>query len=153
MFVNGLGPVIAFSKAAYAKERKGGREAIDGCLSTVFIEWLFLAFAPKIFELLGPFHILRCLRRWRLSRNPTPYLYTQAEANQYEYYLSSPSLHRAFEPLEYDLPQKYSEILAFLGISMAYALLFPLGLVVSALGMMWTYAVDKVHKLSPQFSC
>ena len=44
-----------------------------------------------------------------------------------------------------DLEQKHAEVLALIWFSLFYVIVFPLGIFVTLVGVMWIYIVDKVR--------
>eukprot|EP01022_Parablepharisma_sp_SALTPOND_P000934 TRINITY_DN105282_c0_g1_i1.p1 TRINITY_DN105282_c0_g1~~TRINITY_DN105282_c0_g1_i1.p1 ORF type:complete len:849 (-),score=56.94 TRINITY_DN105282_c0_g1_i1:74-2620(-) len=104
-------------------------------IDTIFLNWIALLFAPPLTELIHLRYLWHLFKKWRISLKGENSRLTQLEANE------------AFEPPQINFARKYGEQLAIILFTGFYCLLFPLGFILTILGISFRYWVDKVLML------
>ena len=112
-----------------------GRDAIfttGGLLWGVVLNWLSINFLQPIFEYLSPFYLMYLITKAQTFRDGEKSKLTQQEANI------------RVQPPQINMPKKYAEIILCMLYTAFYLPLFPLGILISILGIPVNYNLDKV---------
>ena len=124
-------PVITYDREIYFDK--------GGLLMTVFTNWLFLCFLTPMMELVDVSYIL-FLIQWKLARNKGfKSTLTQRQANE------------EAGPYEMDIVTRFSQIANIMFYTAFYILIFPPGILITILGLLFQYWVCKLLISSKKF--
>lgn len=120
---NAVIPFITYTRSIYFTE--------GGFLMTVCTNWALICIVDPLTEVFDVWYLVAKLKWWLVKRKGSESTLTQREANV------------ALEPCEVSMVTKYAELMNIMFYTSFYALLFPPGILITAVGLGLHYWVTK----------